>query len=150
MKKIVIVDIDGTIAKVGERAKYLQQPKPDWDAFYNSCFDDEPIIEIVDLVYNLYLQRYSIVFCTGRRESCREQTIAWFNKHFEPEIAKFSKLLMRPNNDYRHDIEVKPSLLRKNNIALKDIAFVLEDRNSMVKKWRELGLICLQVAEGDF
>ena len=25
-----------------------------------------------------------------------------------------------------------------------------EDRNQTVAKWRELGLICLQVAEGDF
>ena len=29
-------------------------------------------------------------------------------------------------------------------------AKILEDRNSMVKKWRELGYTCLQVAEDDF
>jgi hypothetical protein len=150
MRKTVIVDIDGTISKVGERLKYLQIEPKDWDSFYNDCFDDEPILDIVDLVYDLYIQRYNIVFCTGRRESCREKTIAWFNKHFEPEVAKFSKLLMRPNKDHRHDIEVKPELLKKAGIELDSIAFVLEDRNSMVKKWRELGLICLQVAEGDF
>lgn len=150
MQKIVIVDIDGTISKVGERIKYLQSKPKDWDSFYADCFDDEPIIEIVDLVYNLYLQRYKIVFCTGRRESCRENTLNWFNKYFEPEIAKHCLLLMRPNNDHRHDTEVKPQLLEKANINLWDISFVLEDRNSMVAKWRELGLICLQVAEGDF
>jgi hypothetical protein len=57
---------------------------------------------------------------------------------------------MRKNDDHRHDTEVKPELLRENGIGLETIAFVLEDRNSMVKKWRDLGLICLQVAEGDF
>lgn len=150
MKRIVIVDIDGTISKVGERLKYLNQEPKDWDSFYNDCFEDEPIIEMVDLVYDLYLQRYQLVFCTGRRESCREKTINWFNKYFEPEIAKHSKLLMRPNKDHRHDSEIKPELLKNAGIELDSIAFVLEDRNSMVKKWRELGLICLQVAEGDF
>ena len=150
MKRIVIVDIDGTISKVGERLKYLNQEPKDWDSFYNDCFEDEPIIEMVDLVYDLYLQRYQLVFCTGRRESCREKTINWFNKYFEPEIAKFSKLLMRPNKDHRHDSEIKPELLKNAGIELDSIAFVLEDRNSMVKKWRELGLICLQVADGDF
>ena len=57
---------------------------------------------------------------------------------------------MRKNNDHRHDIEVKPELLKEAGIKLDSIAFVLEDRNSMVKKWRELGLICLQVADGNF
>ena len=150
MKKIVIVDIDGTISKVGERLRHLNQEPKDWDSFYNDCFEDEPIIEMVDLVYGLYLQRYQLVFCTGRRESCREKTINWFNKYFEPEIAKFSKLLMRQNKDHRHDSEIKPELLKNAGIELDSIAFVLEDRNSMVQKWRELGLICLQVADGDF
>ena len=150
MKRIVIVDIDGTISKVGDRLQYLLQTPKNWDAFYNDVFDDEPIIEMCDLVYNLYLQGYKIVFCTGRRESCRQKTIDWMNKHFEPEIAKFSKLLMRPNKDHRHDTEVKPELILNYGIKLDEIAFVLEDRDSMVKKWRELGLICLQVAEGDF
>ena len=150
MKRTVIVDIDGTISKVGERLKYLQTEPKDWDSFYNDCFDDEPILNIVDLVYDLYLQRYNIVFCTGRRESCRQNTIDWFNKYFEPEIAKYSTLLMRPNKDHRHDTIVKVELIQKHGIELDSIAFVLEDRNSMVAKWRELGVTCLQVAEGDF
>jgi len=149
MKNIVIVDIDGTISKVGDRIKYLQQSPKDWDSFYEDCFEDEPIHEMVDLV-KLLDQSYLLIFCTGRRESCREKTIAWFNKHFIPEVIKYNPLLMRPDNDYRHDTEVKPELIRKYGHSFDDIAFVLEYRNSMVKKWRELGLICLQVAEGDF
>ena len=149
-KKIVIVDIDGTISKVGDRIKYLQQEPKDWDSFYDDCFEDEPIIEICDLVYNLYLQDYKLIFCTGRRESCREKTLKWINKHFEPEISKFSSLLMRPNKDHRHDTILKPELLINADIELNSIAFVLEDRDSMVEKWREMGLICLQVAKGNF
>ena len=149
-KRIVVVDIDGTISKVGDRLTHLTGNIKDWDSFYARCGEDEPVNEIVDLVYDLYLQRYKIVFCTGRRESCREDTIEWFNKHFEPEIAKNSLLLMRKDKDHRHDCDIKPELIKEANIDLKSIAFVMEDRNSMVKKWRELGLICLQVAEGDF
>jgi len=145
MKKIVLVDIDGTIAKVGDRLRYLKAKKPDYDAFYASCFDDAPIQEIIDLV-KILSERYKIVYCTGRREQVRAQTTAWFFKHDLPT----GKLIMRPNNDKRHDVEVKPEQLQKIGIDLNNIAFVLEDRNSMVKKWRSLGVKCLQVDYGEF
>jgi len=151
-KDIIIVDIDGTISKIGERLKYIQQKPKDWDSFYNDCFDDEPIPEMVQLVR--YLCRYYIViFCTGRRESVRQITEQWIDKHvFRNCHVKIpnEQLIMRPDNDKRQDMEVKPEQLFKSGIDKNNIAFVLEDRDSMVQKWRELGLICLQVANGDY
>lgn len=56
--------------------------------------------------------------------------------------------------DTRHDTVVKPELLEKafkeDRIDKSKVLCILEDRNSMVRKWRELGYTCLQVAEGDF
>ena len=150
MKKIVIVDIDGTISKVGERLKFLKQSPKDWDSFYADSFQDEPIKPIIELVWHLYRAGHKIVFCTGRRESCREKTRQWLDKYFDYPISVCCNILMRPDNDHRHDTEVKPELLEEAGISLDSIAFVFEDRNSMVQKWRELGLTCLQVADGDF
>lgn len=152
MDKIVLVDIDGTISKVGERLKYLQQKPIDWDSFYNSCFEDEPIDEIIDLVKHLS-KKYQIVYCTGRRECVRDITKKWIQKHIHGnELALLFDdfLIMRPNGDKRHDTETKPDQLLKSGWKIDAIAFVLEDRNSMVKKWRDMGLKCLQVAEGNF
>lgn len=150
MKNIVVVDIDGTISKIGDRLKYLQQEPKDWDSFYNDCFEDEPILEICQLVKSLSNDElgYNIIFCTGRRESVRNKTIDWI--HGNVGYGIYDQLLMRKNDDHRHDTEVKPELLKNNGITVSDVAFILEDRNSMVKKWRELGFTCLQVAEGDF
>ena len=148
MKNIVIVDIDGTISKVGGRIKYLKQDPKDWDSFYNDCFEDEPIEEILLLVYRLW-GKYEIVFCTGRREKCRFKTVRWLKKHVSNNFSKI-KLLMRKDGDLRSDVEVKPELLREAGIKLEDIAFVIEDRSCMVKKYREMGLTVLQCAEGDF
>jgi|TARA_R110000796_G_scaffold73663_1_gene165551 hypothetical protein len=141
---VVVVDIDGTIAKVGERLKYLKTTPPDYDKFYASCFEDEPIIEMVDLVKRLQ-SFYKIVFCTGRREQVRDVTETWLCKN-----GLFGDLLMRPNKDHRHDTKVKPEQLSNSGVLLQEIAFVLEDRDSMVKKWRSLGLRCLQVDYADF
>tara|TARA_R110000796_G_scaffold240516_1_gene361625 strand:- start:743 stop:1183 length:441 start_codon:yes stop_codon:yes gene_type:complete len=142
-KQIVVVDIDGTIAKVGDRLKYLKLKPPDYDSFYLSCFDDEPIKDMIDFVKNLY-PVYDIVFCTGRREQVREVTAKWlFNQ------GLYGALLMRPDGDMRHDVLTKPEALF-DYLDKSEVAFILEDRNSMVKKWRELGLRCLQVDYGNF
>jgi len=45
---------------------------------------------------------------------------------------------------------LKTLKIEEAGIELDDIAFVLEDRDSMVAKFRELGVKCLQVAEGNF
>ena len=41
MKHIVVVDIDGTIAQIGDRLKYITHQNPkDYDAFYDHCDED--------------------------------------------------------------------------------------------------------------
>jgi hypothetical protein len=146
--KIVLVDIDGTITKVGDRINHLNETPKDWDSFYKRCGEDLPVENIIRLVLKLSFTN-PIVFCTGRRESCRTETVKWIKEHMGFSEGDY-KLLMRADGDFRHDTKAKPELLEKAGIKLSHIEFVLEDRNSMVNKWRELGLTCLQVAEGDF
>lgn len=153
MDKFVVVDIDGTIARVGDRLKYLRQTPKDYEAFYNACDEDEVIIPIADLVDTLTCH-YDIVFCTGRKEYCYAKTYEWLKNYILGSNTKNSPLLMRSKNDNRHDVEVKPELLlrwmKENHYTQENIAFILEDRTSMVNKWRELGFTCLQVANGDY
>lgn len=146
-KRTVIVDIDGTISIPGGRLKYLQQEPKDWDSFYADCFDDKPIPEMVDLVTRLYYN-YRVVFCTGRRERCREKTVNWLKNNSS--VLDLCPLLMRKDGDLRPDAIIKPELIAEAGIDLNDIAFVIEDRKSMVDKYREMGLLVLQCAEGNF
>ena len=150
MKECVIVDIDGTISKVGDRIKYLKQGSPDWDAFYASSFDDEPIFPIINLVTMLYYSGHEILFFTARRDCCRVATEKWIKNYF-PISFLHSGLFMRDDKDHRPDDQVKPEFLLKAGITDKsEVSYIIEDRNSMVKKWRELGFTVLQPAEGDF
>lgn len=143
-KKIVVVDIDGTVSKVGDRLKYLQQEKKDWDSFYEHCDEDEPIDDMCQLVADLFVLGNDIVFCTGRRNGVRQKTEEWLDEN----IGVDYELLMRKDGDWRHDTEVKPELLA--NYTPDDVYLILEDRDSMVTKWRELGYRCLQVNNGNF
>jgi hypothetical protein len=145
MKNIIVFDLDGTLSLVGDRLKYLEQTPKDWDSFYNNCKDDELNESIAHIYKCLWAMGNDIKIVTGRRESVREETLEWLDA-YEREINS-EDLTMRKDGDKRHDTVVKPELIE----PFKDrIIAIFEDRNSMVKKWRDLGYVCLQVAEGDF
>ena len=80
--KIVIVDIDGTLTKVGDRVNCILQENPNWNEFYARCSEDEPVQGVIDIVDRLMFD-YRIVLCSGRRESCRQDTKGWLSKHAE-------------------------------------------------------------------
>ena len=141
---IAVFDIDGTLSIVGDRLKYLQLTPPDWDAFYNACGTDE-CNEQIWAVWRAMKEHHNIRFVTGRRESCRDDTLKWMKDNMIQ--CHSHQLMMREDGDRRHDTEVKPELIED---FKRDILVIFEDRNSMVKKWRELGYTCVQVADGDF
>jgi hypothetical protein len=57
---------------------------------------------------------------------------------------------MRPTGDRRKDWVVKSELYRDHNEPRYEVLLVLDDRDQVVRAWRELGLTVFQVAEGDF
>ena len=152
---MIIVDLDGTIADCSHRTHYVKGAVKNWDAFNKACIHDKPIHNIIELV-----KRYvasidtPVLFLTGRSDVVRKETEIWLNTHFpEMELGEDYMLVMRKEGDFRPDDIVKPELLNQfieSKFFDTDVHTIFEDRNSMVKKWRELGYTCFQVAEGDF
>lgn len=145
MEKIVIFDIDGTLADCRHRQVHVQGKNKNWKKFFGAADDDEPIEGIVYILRSLWKQRdCRIVLCTGRPESMRPRTLRWFEKH---EIF-YDELLMRKEGDFRQDAIVKKEMLLV--LGKENILFVIDDRKQAVEMWREEGILCLQCAEGDF
>lgn len=146
-KDIIVFDIDGTLSLVGSRIECLQRTPKNWDEFYARCGEDSYNVPIWLLLIQLsQAPGLEIHLVTGRRESCREETQKWIET-VDGHRCPDTNLHMRSNDDYRHDTLVKPELVAP---FINRIQMVFEDRDSMVKKWRELGITCLQVAEGKF
>ena len=151
--KTIVVDIDGTIAKVPEERLAILRKKPvDYDALYRCDFSkDEPIKNIISLIVSSFFNpETEIVFCTGRREQSRAQTVSFIRNNVSIIMSECCKLLMRADGDERSDTITKPELLKNSGYTPDNVAFILEDRSRMCKKWRELGFTCLQVADGDY
>jgi predicted kinase len=130
-KFVVICDLDGTIALMGSRNPY--------DA--STCERDE-INPVVDDI----LQNRDVIFVSGRSDDYRPETSRWLAKHGYGNFPLF----MRFHNDNRDDRIVKQEIYEAEIKGIYNVLFVLDDRNKVVQMWRDNGLRCLQVAEGDF
>lgn len=137
LPRAIIVDIDGTVAKMDGRKPY------DWH-LVGTDKPNEPIVNIV----KTFSETHAIIFMSGRDGSCWTETWDWIKEHF-PDMA-FS-LFMRRAGDNRKDSIIKRELFDGHVRDQFYVDFVLDDRNQCIDLWRrDLGLVCLQVDYGDF
>lgn len=149
---IYIFDLDGTLANCQHRLHHIQKTPKDWDAFYRDCINDTPMHGVVSIMNRLALHS-DIRVWTGRSDMVRAETEEWLRKHtFLKNTVDMSKVLrMRVHGDHTEDVDLKRSwLLRMGDRERENVAGVFEDRSRVAAMWRANGLMCFQVAEGDF
>jgi len=143
LPRAIIVDIDGTVAlNTGGRSPY--------DG--TRVLEDTPNTRVIDLI-NEYLYFWyerdrwtTVIFVSWRADSCRKDTEIWLKKNIP---FSFHRLLMRKEGDKRKDSSVKYEILLDLSKEFNILA-VFDDRDRVVKMWREAWLLCLQVANGNF
>ncbi|MBL7255132.1 phosphatase domain-containing protein [Paractinoplanes lichenicola] len=133
----ILVDIDGTVALMNGRRPY------DW----HRVGQDTPNRAVIEAVRAMHAAGNAIVFCSGRDEVSRAETEAWLDLYVD---VPYEALFMRPAGDNRKDAVVKQEIFTTEISHRWRIAGVFDDRQQVVRMWRELGLTVFQVAEGDF
>ena len=142
-----LFDIDGTLALIDHRRPFVTGERPNWNKFNKIMGDDTPNHPVVSLYKTLWeSNKYQLILVSGRGEEYRKITETWLTWNSIP----FEKLLMRPRNDFRSDVEIKQEILNQLRGEGQEISFVVDDRNSVVDMWRQNGITCLQCAEGNF
>ncbi len=144
-RKIIIFDLDGTLANIEHRRHHVTNGKNNWKAFYKACVNDTLNQQVYDVWRVLYTCGYPYEFqiFSGRSDEVRTETEEWLYKHgIVPH-----QLLMRKEGDYTPDQDLK---LRWAWPIKEHIHLVFDDRDKVVKMWRNLGITCFQVAEGNF
>jgi predicted kinase len=132
----IIVDIDGTLAHMGDRSPY------DWDRVGEDSVD-----EGVRSIINSADPEDWIIVMSGRDGSSELRTLEWIIKN----DIRYDILLMRDPGDMRPDWIVKNEIFQEYVAGAYRIRYVLDDRDQVVHLWRDkLGLPTYQVAEGDF
>jgi len=142
--KIIICDIDWTIANLSHRLHYIKQDKKDHDSFYNEVINDTPIQETISIVRSMHERWYKIVLMSWRRNQTCEDTEKWLNSHNIP----YDFLLMRSWWDKRQDYEVKEELYEK-SLRKQDIFFAIDDRKQIVDLRKRLWIFVFDVRQTD-
>ena len=137
LQKAIIVDIDGTLSHSGG----IRTPFE-----YDKVIDDD-IDEIIKHIVIVYRSiGYKVIIVSGREDICYDMTRDWLNKHNAP----YDFMYMRKRGDFRKDAIVKKEIYDKYIKNTFNILFCLDDRNQVVDMWREIGIKCLQVQDGNF
>ena len=153
MKKTVIFDLDGTLALIDERRKIStrENGKLDWNIFFDpsNIELDKPNWPVIEMAKMLKKQGHSIVIFSGRSKATKDATRDWLNKYEVPHDV----IKMRPTGNgfqFMPDDQLKQKWLGDLFPDKNSILCVFDDRDKVVKMWRDNGLTCMQVAQGNF
>lgn len=134
----IIVDMDGTLALKGDRDIY-DFSKVDIDVL------NLPVCEAVNGFKRL--SGCKIIIVSGRDDVCKDATWKWVG-----DVARLDveNVLMRETGDKRPDYIVKQEIYDTHIKDKFNVLAVFDDRDSVVRMWRDNGLTVFQVAEGNF
>ena len=149
-KKTVIFDLDGTLALIDKRRAISTKDngKMDWDKFFDpqNIFLDKPNTPVIKMAQLLRDQGFRIAIFSGRSDVTHNATKVWLRKHG----VRFDLLVMRDKpNHFMKDSDLKQMWL-DTWVDKDDVFMVFDDRQQVVDMWRDNGITCFLVADGDF
>lgn len=136
--QVVLCDIDGTIALRRGRSPY------DQSKVLEDAFDPR-----MNFLLSSLSEKFQIIFLSGRQDTkqCREDTEKWLKDNLG--LSEVT-LIMRSEGDFRPDDVVKKELYQNYIKDRYNVVCVFDDRDKVVRMWRNLGLLCCQVYYGNF
>lgn len=146
MTKLIVFDIDGTLANIEHRRCYVATKPRNWKAFNAAIPHDSPYEDMIYMVNLFGETNHTIILCSGRSEEERTMTEEQMNKFG----VCYNKLYMRPAKDYRDDSIIKTELLQQIRQEFGEPYLWFDDRQRVVDAIRAQGIRVLQVMPGDF
>lgn len=148
--KTVIFDLDGTLALIDERRAKATKPdgKINWDVFFapENIQLDKPNWPVIESFKALQEAGFIVGIFSGRDDISREETKEWLMDHeIFPDFMR-----MRRNGSFTPDDKLKKLWLNDLLQEGHNIMCVFDDRDKVVKMWRDNGITCFQVAPGEF
>lgn len=144
-KSVILCDLDGTLCDIEHRLHFVKGETKDWKSFFNGIPEDKPRQDVVDRVISEYNKGKEIIFVSARPDTYKKETMDWLTKH---NLSFCITLIMRGGTDRRPDTEVKKDILNRYFKDKSVIDYVIDDRPSVIRMWKEEGLDVVDVGSG--
>lgn len=148
----VIVDVDGTLCDVSSALHHITTPgvTKDFGAFHRAAAQCPPTDWVLDWCAEQKATGHTLVVVTGRMYRHYNDTADWLVRHLP---GSFVGPLMRGDDDYRPDTEVKRdihALLTSPDYYDFEVVAAIDDRPSVIRLWRSLGIPTTVVRRADW
>lgn len=148
-QKVVIFDIDGTLADCSHRQHFIAGPgKKDHKSFYDKVSGDTPIDTVIQWCQRCYYGGYYVIIVSGRPTNLAgDATVEWLRR----QGVIYQRIFMREDSDFRDDTIIKSEILEKilKWIPKEQILFSVDDRPRVISGcWRANGIKCFDVGYG--
>jgi hypothetical protein len=144
---LYIFDLDGTLALIEHRRHLVENRANRWAEFYKACVHDTVNEPVLTALNALVKSGAEIWIFSGRSNEVQVETVDWLMRYAVP----YTKLQMRTAGNFTPDDVLKKrwydTMSREDKARL---VATFDDRDRIVKMWRDAGVTCFQVAPGDF
>jgi len=144
--KVMIFDIDGTLANCEHRLHHVRKSKGEkknYAAFEREMINDT-LIDEVAMFYDLMVadDNIQVILLTGRGEKSRGDTEQWFLDNDLPLMP-----LIMKRHSHEPDVEFKSRMYDHIVEKYGEVIGIWEDRERVVKMWNERGVFVYDVAQ---
>jgi FMN phosphatase YigB (HAD superfamily) len=138
--RAAIFDMDGTLCDVSSLRHHVDRSHPDFsgrrrfDLFHGESHLCPPHREAIAL-YERYRRDHRILVVTARSDVWAMHTLLWLEQH----DVVHDQLYMRPDGDFRPDVEVKSDILDEIREAYDPVVAV-DDNPAIIELWESEGI----------
>ena len=141
----IIFDLDGTLCECEHRVHYMRERPKRREEFHSACIFDGVVAAVKALIDMAETSGIEVILLSARPIRFKALTEEWLTKN-----AIYYDQLILSSYPELSDPEYKIKMYRELIEPFYDVIFAIDDRDTVVRMWRDNGVTCLDIANNHF
>lgn len=141
----IIFDLDGTLCECEHRVHYMRERPKRREEFHSACIFDGVVAAVKALIDMAETSGIKVILLSARPIRFKALTEEWLTKN-----AIYYDQLILSSYPELSDPGYKIKMYRELIEPFYDVIFAIDDRDTVVRMWRDNGVTCLDIANNHF